>query len=397
MSRSSKNWLFLLSAALIVVSLYFRYEGLKFISFDVINFVFPWYEYVQQNGLWKALRHDFLNYNYSLAYLYFIALASETSSFLNRGSYHKLFGFLFDVLGALIIYKIVFHKYKNFGISFFAGAVFFTMPTVILNSSYWGQADNIYTVFLLCCTYLVLKDRPIWAAVAWGAAFSFKLQAIFLLPFLLFCMLIRKVKWWHLLFSALTFLVIMAPAVIVGRPFLGLFTPYLSQSTSSSSWVSNAPSLYGLLTSRLPPDSPDLVVLPAVGLVMLVWAIFSARNYKQGDDDYILGVSLVSVTLTAYLLPHMHERYFYPADAFSLAFAFYVPNFFVLPIFFQISSYMVYRNYLYFDFERKYDYIRLFWAAFINLISVVVLLGWQFYYHQKLKTRLNAPAPVKPE
>jgi Gpi18-like mannosyltransferase len=301
---------------------------------------------------------------------------------------------LFDIFGALIIYKIVFHKYKDVAIAILAGAIFFTLPTVVLNSSYWGQADNIYTVFLLCSMYLILKDRPGWAAVAWGAAFSFKLQAIFLLPFLLFCILIRKLKWWHLFYSALTFLAIMAPAVIAGRSFLGLFTPYLSQSSSSTSWNSNAPSLYGLLLSKLPPDSPDLFILPAVGLVMLIWTIFSARNYKQGDDDYILGVSLVSVTLTAYLLPHMHERYFFPADAFSLAFAFYVPSLFVLPIFFQISSYMVYRNYLYYDFERTYDLIRVFWAAFINLISVVVLLGWQFYYHRKRKTESKIPLPI---
>ena len=397
MNRSTRYLLYPLSAVLIIISLYFRYEGLKFISFDVIYFVFPWYEYVQQYGLWEALRHDFLNYNYSLAYLYFIALASETSSFLNRGSYHKLFGFLFDVLGALIIYKIVFHKYKDIAISLLAGTIFFTLPTVILNSSYWGQADNIYTVFLLCCTYMVLKNRPIWAAVAWGAAFSFKLQAIFLLPFLLFCILIRKVKWWHLLFSAFTFLIIMAPAVIVGRPFLEIFNPYFGQATKSPSWVYNGPSLYALILSWLPENSPDIVVLPAVGLIILAWVIYSARNYNQGDDDYILGVSFISVALTAYLMPHMHERYFFPADAFSLAFAFYVPNLFVLPIFFQISSYMVYRNYLYYDFERRMDEIRIFWAAFINLISVVVLLGWQFYYRRKRKTKLKAPVPVNHE
>jgi Gpi18-like mannosyltransferase len=387
MRRSLKISLFILSAVLIGVSLLFRYEGLKFISFDVINFVFPWYEYVQQYGLREALRHDFLNYNYSLAYLYLIALASETSSFLNRGSYHKLFGFLFDVFGAFVIFKIVFHKYKDFALSLLAGSIFFTLPTIILNSSYWGQADNIYTVFLLCCVYFVLKDRPVWAAVSWGAAFSFKLQAIFLLPFLLFCILIKKLKWWHLALSALTFLVIMAPAVIVGRPFIEIFNPYLSQSAGSPLWIYNSPSLYALFLSRLPENSPDFIVLPAVGLIILAWVIISVRNFSEGDDDYILGMALGSVVITAFLLPHMHERYFFPADALSLVFAFYVPNLFVLPIFFQISSYMVYRNYLYYDFERTYDLIRIFWAAFINLISILIFLGWQFYYHRILKAK----------
>jgi Gpi18-like mannosyltransferase len=198
-----------------------------------------------------------------------------------------LFGFLFDIFSAFMIYKIVFHKYKEFALSLLAGALYFALPTIVLNSSYWGQADNIYTAFLLCCVFFILKDRPVWAVIAWGAAFSFKMQAIFLLPFLLFCILIKKIKWWHLFLSALTFLVIMAPAVIAGKPFLKIFDPYLWQTTNSISWTSNAPSVYGLFISRLPLNSPDRMILLAIGLVMLAWTIFSARNYKQGDDDYI--------------------------------------------------------------------------------------------------------------
>ncbi len=265
-------------------SLFVRYYGLKFISFDAINAIFPWFEYFQQHGLREALRQENPNYTYSYAYLYLIALASETSTFLNRGSYHKLFGFAFDIFSAFITYKIVSHKYKDFALSLLAGALYFALPTIILNSSYWGQADNIYTAFLLCCVYFILTDQPVWAAVSWGAAFTFKLQAIFLLPFLLFCILIKKLKWWHLAFSALTFLIIMAPAVIAGKPFLNIFTPYLWQTTNSISWTSNAPSLYGLFLSTLPPNSPDRIILLAVGLILLAWTVFSARNYKQRDD-----------------------------------------------------------------------------------------------------------------
>jgi Gpi18-like mannosyltransferase len=301
---------------------------------------------------------------------------------------------MFDVFCAFVILKIVYHKYKDFAISFLAAAAFFALPTIILNGSYWGQADNVYTAFLLCCVYFILTDEPIWSVIAWGAAFSFKLQAIFLLPFLLFCILIKKMKWWHLFISALTFLVIMAPAVVAGRSFLEIFNPYLSQSLGSTAWIYNGPSLYGLFASKLPPNSPDLIVLPVVGLIMLAWAVFSAHNYEQDDDDYILGTALASVVITPFLLPHMHERYFFPADSLSLAFAFYVPQLFFLPIFFQISSYLVYRNYLYYDFERRYDHARLYWAAVLNLMSIITILAWQFYFKLKRKPNSEPIAPV---
>lgn len=90
MKRPVKILLNITSLTLIAISLYFRYEGLKFISFDTINFVFSWYEYIEKYGLREALRHDFLNYNYSLAYLYLIALAGSTRSFLNRGSWYQV-------------------------------------------------------------------------------------------------------------------------------------------------------------------------------------------------------------------------------------------------------------------------------------------------------------------
>ena len=394
MKRPVKILLYTSSVVLILVSLYFRYDGLKFVSNDMINAIFPWFEYVQQHGLREALRHDFLNYTYSYAYLYLIALASKASLFLNRGTYVKLPGYFFDVFSAFMIFKLVFHKYKDFALSIFAGALFFALPTVILNSSYWGQADNTFTAFLLCSVYFILTDRPIWSTVAWGVAFSLKLQAIFLLPFLLFAILIKKMKWWHLFFSALAFLVLMLPVIIAGRPFLEILNPYLWQSASTGEWTLNAPSLYVLLLSWLPQESPDLIVLPVISLVILAWVLWSVRNYHKQDDDYIMGMALGSVVIAPFLLPHMHERYFYPADALSLAFAFYVPRLYVLPIFFQISSYLVYRNYLYYDFDRTMSPYRKSWAAFINLISILIILGWQFYQKKTWKLKSKEIAPV---
>jgi Gpi18-like mannosyltransferase len=396
MKRPVKILLIITSLLLILVSLYFRYEGLKFISNDVITFIFPWYEYVEKHGLWEALGQDFLNYNYSPAYLYLIALAGSTSSLLNRGSYTKLFGFVFDVFNAFVIYKIVFHKYKNHTISLLAASLFFTLPTIILNSSYWGQADNVYTSFLLCCVYFILSDQPIWAAIAWGLAFSFKLQAIFLLPFLLFAILIKKMKWQHLLLSPLVYLLMMVPTIFAGRPMAGIFSSYLGQSKGSPLWVYNSSSIYSLFISWLPQESPDLIVLPIVGLIILAWVLWSVHNYDKEDDDYIMGIALGSVAITPFLLPHMHERYFYPADVFSLTFAFYVPRLYVLPIFFQISSYLVYRNYLFYDFERTLNPYRKFWGAFINLISILILLSWQFAQKRTWKLKSKETAPAKP-
>jgi Gpi18-like mannosyltransferase len=44
-----------------------------------------------------------------------------------------------------------------------------------------------------------------------------------------------------------------------------------------------------------------------------------------------------------FLLPKMHERYFYPADVFTILLAFYCPRFFMVPIGMSIISYFTYQ------------------------------------------------------
>ena len=67
-----------------------------------------------------------------------------------------------------------------------AFTVIWISPVVLFNSSMWAQCDSIYTFFALLAVYLLYKEKNIPAFVFLGIALSFKLQAIFVLPFFLF-------------------------------------------------------------------------------------------------------------------------------------------------------------------------------------------------------------------
>ena len=72
------------------------------------------------------------------------------------------------------------------------------LPTVWLNSAYWGQCDVVFTSLCIGMAYGVLKGKGNLAAVFWALAFSFKLQAIFVLPAIicpLIGMVCRKLGW----------------------------------------------------------------------------------------------------------------------------------------------------------------------------------------------------------
>jgi Gpi18-like mannosyltransferase len=51
--------------------------------------------------------------------------------------------------------------------------------------------------------------------------------------------------------------------------------------------------------------------------------------------------------LIPFFLPKMHERYFFPADVISIAFAFYFPQFFFIPIMMSAVSFLSYEPYLF--------------------------------------------------
>src|ERR1035438_1018447 len=68
-------------------------------------------------------------------------------------------------------------------------AVVLFLPTVVLNSSLWGQIDATYASLGLGGLYFVLRRRPWLACTFFGLALSFKLQVVFLFPVLLLLVL----------------------------------------------------------------------------------------------------------------------------------------------------------------------------------------------------------------
>jgi Gpi18-like mannosyltransferase len=101
-------------------------------------------------------------------------------------------------------------------------------PTVVLNGSFWGETDMLYTSCLVACLYFLLAKKNTPGLIAFGLAFSFKLQAMFLAPFLLILLLKRAVSWKHLLLVPGVYLVTIIPAWLVGRPLPELLQVYLT-------------------------------------------------------------------------------------------------------------------------------------------------------------------------
>jgi Gpi18-like mannosyltransferase len=207
----------------------------------------------------------------------------------------------------------------------------------MINSSLWGQADAIYTLFLLVCLYYLLIYKPLLGVSAFGIAFAIKAQAIFIFPLLIILFFKKRIAWPYFLLVPLIYALFCLPSVLLRRSWLDVFSIYLFQSSFYHDLSRHAPNLYIFMNS-FPYDLGVTVGLIVTVVAISCWIWFSAHSKSELSQNAIVLTGLMSVALVPFLLPKMLDRYFYPADIFSLIAAFYLPELWFVPILYQIIS-----------------------------------------------------------
>ncbi|MBS9391775.1 MAG: hypothetical protein HEQ29_00940 [Dolichospermum sp. LBC05a] len=308
-------------------------------SVDYKYFLDPWYDFIGSHGGFIALKYGFADYTPS--YLYWLLIASTLLSGLPKILAIKLFAMTVDFICAFLTYKIVKLKYPVGRMANWAFLAVILSPTVIYNSSLWGQCDVIYTTGLIACIYFLSIHKQIPALISFGVALSFKLQAMFLAPLLLILLIKKRIFWFYLTIIPLVYIGAMLPAWIAGRPIKELLLVYFEQSNKYKELAKNVPNLYQWI-----PNNFYNIVVP-IGLLLTVTAILLLaylvyRSKLEITQDRLIYLATISVFFMPYLLPKMHERYFYPTDILSIIFAFYFPQYRWVAISVQLASFVSY-------------------------------------------------------
>jgi Gpi18-like mannosyltransferase len=89
-----------------------------------------------------------------------------------------------------------------------------------------------------------------------------------------------------------------------------------------------------------------MVGIPLAGLSLLAWVLIYGLKRYPITPALLAVTALVSLALTPFLLPKMHDRYFYPADVFSLVAAFFIPEMWFVPLAYQVISLLSYIPFL---------------------------------------------------
>lgn len=307
-----------ISILLLFIAFDMRYHVLRTITGDYKIYLSHWVDHYRQNGGFSAFDTVYYNCNYNVPYLYFLALFSYSR--INDLYLIKLLSVFFDVILAYACFNLVsiFSSSKRLQlITFFA--VLFT-PSVYINSAYWGQCDSIYVSFAVLSIYFALDDHPVKSMIMIAISFAFKLQAIFIMPVFAVLWIFGKIKFKHFFVFPLTYLIMILPAVAMGRSFID--TLFLYTTIPSSNGVAlnhNSASIFALLKfseENIPIVTTVSIIFAFTVLLMIIGLCFF--NRKRLTKETVLFVAMIFSAIIPFLLPRMHDRYFYSAEILAI-------------------------------------------------------------------------------
>jgi len=329
---------------LTLISFKIRWSCFGYKSGDYNEYLLPWYHTVQRLGGVSALKFDIGNYSTPYMFILSILTYFQKSPLILI----KIVSVFFDYTCALVCYSIVNHllinsKFKN-ELSALIYIIIIFLPTVILNSAYWGQCDSIYICFLLLCILMLIKDKYSLAFIFFGIAFAFKLQAIFILPLLIILYFVnRKFSILNFLIIPVTFVVMVLPTLLVGGTLKAILEVYTKQIDQYKKLTLNYPNLYTFIKGDYEYFKSFGIWL-TIGLLGIITIIIIYNKWEVCNDN-IISIALLTSYVCIYFLPSMHDRYGYILDILSVVYAItkwhrsYIP---VVISFISLASYMTF-------------------------------------------------------
>lgn len=284
---------------------------LDHVTLDYQDFLSKWVEHFRQNGGFFAIKDPIGNYN--VPYLYMLALLSYLPVPDLYGI--KLFSILFDVLLAWGGFRLSRQLTRNEWQPLAAFSALLLLPTVILNGSCWGQCDSVWAALCLLSLSRALERKPASSMALLALAFSFKLQAIFIIPLWCAIWFTERMKFREFFVFPAVFLLTMLPALFAGKPVADILKVYVDQAGSSIAWQTvnyNSPSVFSLLPYKMEvaPWVPKAAIAAAFLFVLALLALLFVRRAAVDEAALVLAGAALSLGVP-FFLPYMHERYFF--------------------------------------------------------------------------------------
>jgi Gpi18-like mannosyltransferase len=261
------------------------------------------------------------------------------------------------------------------------------LPTVVLNGPLLGQCDALWSGACIFAIAMMIRDRTA-ASLAWcGVAIAFKAQSVFIAPFILGAVVKRRAPLWQWAIPGLVYAAMMIPAWLAGWPAADLFTVYLRQAGEydfsgrlATPWVWVGVTIHDA-ASNFYFIGYSAAVAAAAGIAYLSY---------RAKREAMLPVALLSAIAVPFILPRMHERYFFLADVLSLALALSLRSRMAITaaVGIQFASLASLLSYFFLVF-----YVRPFPTLVGSLFAAAALIAtWRIIRDDEHASRVPAPA-----
>jgi hypothetical protein len=320
---------------------------------DMAVFLLPWLQHVEARGL-AAVGDTFTDY--APGYTYLLLLVAPLAGWLPGIAVIKLLSITADCVMAVCGGVVVARASGDAARGAFAAALLAGLPSVVLNSGVWGQNDSIWTSAILVCVLAMTSGRPTARATSaslwFGLALAFKPQAVFLGPLLVGFLLAQRAAG-RLLLVPLPYLLLAAPMLIAGRSWTSVFGVYVSPAMSETEALSNNAASLWTWISPLTGESQAAGIVGVVCAVLVggVMARAAARptartmGRNERSADLVIGAALCC-TLMPFLLPKMHDRYFFAGEVLAAMAACLRPSLLLAAVATQTAALLAYHPFL---------------------------------------------------
>ena len=327
-------------SAFLACVIFARVSLLYYVSDDYEFFLDLWVKKLASLPVKEALSTPVGDYN--MPYLYILLVFSRLN--IDSMLLIKSLSCVFDVVLAFFVMKIVALGIKDRRLQLMAFLLTLAAPTVMINSAQWSQCDSIYVSFILISMYAALQGRGRLCSIMWTIAFCFKLQAVFILPALGIMLFAGKVKVRHLIWIPLIFIGSLLPAMLAGRSFASCLSIYANQTQSYGFLFHNAPTIWRFFEGA-DFESFSVVSVFVAGAAVILFIYICMTFLKELRLEDFVKIFFLSAMLVPYLLPRMHDRYFYMADILALIYFMYDRRKWYIPVVLILSSVISYMYY----------------------------------------------------
>ena len=356
-----------------LIGIFIRILFFDHVTSDYSYYLTGWMNAMDKVGRFKRFGLDLGDY--TCPYMYVLAIITLLP--VNRLYAIKAVSCFFDFFLAYFSFETVLTLTRSKNKAAWVYAAVFLCPTVIMNSAVWGQCDVIYSSFIIGALSLILKDKPFKSCILYGFAFALKLQSIFLAPLFICLWLKKKIKILQLFIIPIIYCLGCVPAVIVGRNVVDVLTVYFKQSAEYPHLSFNAPSFLAF-AQDFGISSTRLSILLAVGftgmfVLLILVSVFKAK-FTINNLQW-LELACVFAVVIPFLLPKMHERYFYISDIICIIYAFCHKKRWFAPVLSVSASAYTYLRYICKGiFERPP-----LWIGSVLMLTVAAFLIYDFY------------------